>query len=76
MATKLGRLVTYLKWLLPIKSYDSKSRGLVRSLVKLRLHFSHTILMATKLDRMVTYYEILQLITYHDPSIPWSYEVI
>ena len=41
MATKPGRIVTYLEWVLPIKSRDHKSRGLAKSRAKLITLYIH-----------------------------------
>lgn len=52
MASKPGRLVTYLKTLLPIKSH-----GLARLRDKFKTFFILTVLITTKLGRIVNYSE-------------------
>ena len=70
MAIKLGRLVTYLKRLLPIKSYGSKNTWSCEITRQFKnISFTMTMFVATKLDRVVTYYESLPI---QCPLIPQS----
>ena len=75
MATKLGRLVTYFKTLLPIKQNGWVTWSF-EILWQIKIIFSPKMLLATKLDRVITYYGRLSLITPHDTSITWTCEVM
>ena len=75
MATKLDRLVTYLKRLLQ-SHMAPELRCLLRSCDKLKTHFETKMLVATKFDRVVTYYDRIPRIKSLDPSITWSCEVM
>ena len=57
MATKFGRLVTYLDGLLAINSHNTLIALLARSREKPKAFYisTTTALMATKLDKLVTY---------------------
>ena len=41
MATKKGKMITYLEWPLPIKSHNHISHGFVKSLDKLKQLYIH-----------------------------------
>ena len=70
MATKLGRMVTYLDGLLSIKSHNFRSHGLVRSRDKLKsFYLNTTVPMATKLGRPVIYLDGILTIMSHDSFI-------
>ena len=75
MTTKLGRMVTYLEGLLPIKSHDplilccSKITWQTKSIIPPLPHC------LTKLDRMVTCLEGLAPIKSNEPLITCSYQI-
>ena len=76
MATKLGRMLTYLKGLLTIKSTTPWSRGLAKSHNKRNRYTStNRAPMATRLGRMVASLDGLLPIKSHDPLITWSCEI-
>ena len=75
MATKLGRMVTYLKKLLTIKHLVLWSFGLARSRAN-KNHISPTRLpMATKLGRIIRYLIVLLPIKSLYILISWSCEI-
>ena len=73
LSAKLDWLVTYFKWLPPVKLLSF-------SLVVLQDHvenwnhyiFTTTVLVTTKLDRLLTYLEGFLSMESHDPLITWS----
>ena len=73
MATKPGRMITYLGGLLLTKSDHVVLRNHMTNLH----HDISTIrvLMATKLGRMITYLDGLQPIKSHDPLIMYSIKI-
>ena len=75
MATKLCRVLTYLKELLAIKSHKTLVRGLGRS--RSYYIYATTVPMATKIGRMVTYLKWLSPIKlpeplFIEPLVMWS----
>ena len=72
--TKLGRLLTYFKGLLSIKSHDPLITWSCEITRQTKNHVS-LVLIATEIGRVVTYYEELALIKLHDTSITWFLEV-
>ena len=88
MFTKLGRMVTYFEGLLTIKSFffflvwalwspHRFDHGVFQDDVTSQDHYNSTTrpLMATKLDRMVTYFDGLLPIKPNDPLIASSCEI-
>ena len=75
-ATKLGRMVTSLTRVLPIKSDGSCVSCSYEILWRFKNTSTITMLMVNKCDRVLTYYKRLPLITSPDPSIMWSCEVM
>ena len=70
MAKKLGRIVTYLKGLLAIKSFNTLITFLARSRDKKNYYIPTTrVPMGTKLGRMITYLTGLLPIKSNDPLI-------
>ena len=76
MATKLGRMMTYLNYLLPIKSNDLQSRDFVRPRDKIKhcISYYHNVFGHKQWQD-----DDLPLITSsirsHDHITTWSYEI-
>ena len=68
MATKLGRMVTYLEGLLPIKSHDTLTSWILRD----HNIFTITVPIATNRGRILTYLEGLAPRKLLDPLVTWS----
>ena len=77
IATKLGRVVTYLDGLLLIKLHDSLIMWSceIKWQTKIIFIFTTTLLMATKSGRVVTYFEGLLTIKSFNALITWSCKV-
>ena len=75
-ALKLGKTVTYLDAVLPIKSHDPLTRSLARSRDKLKPISTIRVPMAIKLGRMVTYFNGLLTIKSQYPLITWHIKTI
>ena len=75
MTTKLGRTVTYLNGLLPIKSLDPLITWSCKVTWQAQDNYiSPTIMpIATKLDRMMTYLRRLPPIKLFNPLVTWSF---
>ena len=69
MATKLGSMVTYLDWLLPIKPNDNIINWFCKRF------WATATSMATKIGKMRTFLERFPLITLHDHVITWFCEI-
>ena len=67
MATKLGRLVTYLEGFLSIE--------LLNLLATWYFIFTTAVPLATKPGRLVTYFEVSLPIKLHDPQMKYSYKI-
>ena len=78
MATKLGKMVSYLDGLKPIKSHDSLITWFCKVRLQTNHYFSTTrVFDATRRDRMIliTYPDKRLLVKSLDPLIMWSCEI-
>ena len=76
MATKYGRMVTYLEKLLTIKIFNTFFVVLQGHVTNENHYISTTrVPMTTKLGRMITYLDGIQPIKPHDPRISWCGEI-